>query len=203
MNPFDVQDDFGSLLKLAGQDVLINNVPAKALITNYNLIGESEDRNIHTVDKVTMGDLITFKDESFVVIKETVTQRHAKYKTLMRHCNHQMQFPGKDQVVKEFVGYDSRGRPIYKDVIIPGEQVIVPAILSTKTFSIDERYAIRVQDKQIVLIVQDNEFNRGKLFTNSEHLIVNGSFKVIDIDLTLKGLLICTLESIAMPATIS
>jgi len=45
----------------------------------------------------------------YLVISETVTQHHSKYKTLMRHCNYEIVIEG--QEVCEIVSYNDFGEP--------------------------------------------------------------------------------------------
>src|SRR5699024_5665048 len=113
MNPFNTNaaDDINHLFDTMATDILINDAPSKAIITNINLTGETEDRNIHTLERINQGDLIIYQGEHYLSIVEVVTKRHSKYKSLIRHCN-----------------YD----------IPVSSRKSVPAIVTDKTFSINE-----------------------------------------------------------------
>lgn len=200
MNPFELTNDVDYLIEAAGTEVLINDEPTKAIITNYNLIGESEDRNIHTTVPVSLGDIVVYQDESYLIIKETVTKRHAKYKTLMRHCN--LVFEGDAEIIgyeDKVIGRKPSGEPIIERVPIYGEPFSIPTIVSNKSFSIDERYSIRVADNNIIMIIQDTEDYQERFALNTTHLFLNGNWKVIHHDYTQKGIIVITFESIAMP----
>lgn len=178
-----VTDDINYLIESAGVDVTINNVARKVLISNSQ-ISEFEDRYIHSVEPLKMGDTINYIDSNYLIISESVTQRNGKYKALMRHCNTKIEI-----IVIELIDtgeVDYRGAPIYEEVetIIP-----VPAIVDSRTFSVDSGNAINLVNNQITVTVQDNEQTRGIAINDT--FIVNGqNRKLVNVDYTKNGLLI-------------
>jgi|SRR5690625_5115925 len=175
MNPFmtDSADDINHLFDSIAQDILINDEPSKAIITNINLTGETEDRSIHTLERIEQGDLITYQDEHYLAIVEVVTKRHSKYKSLIRHCN-----------------YD----------IPVSSRKSVPAIVTDKTFSINETHQIRIGNGQIFVAVADTDDNRNTFEKNEIFEFMHGNWKIIHRDFTQRGLITLLFESTSTPA---
>jgi hypothetical protein len=192
MNPFEIDSyDIKFLIDSAGQTVKINDVEQKALITNAK-IGDFEEKYIHTLQPIQRGNLIGLEGEKYLIISDTVTKRHSKYKALMRHCNYLIEIEG--QEVCEIVGYNDFGEPIYE--CHPTESINVPAIIDKYTFKIDDFAPIRVPENQIIVTVQDNETNKSKFTVNTTFEAMGETWKVIDVDLTRNGLLVLTCERV-------
>jgi len=190
MNRFQIDiSDIEFLLDSAGQTVKVNDVEQKAIITNAK-IGDYEDKYIHTLQPIQRGNLVNYNQEHYLVISESITQRYGKYKALMRHCNYTIEIEG--QEVCEIVSYNDFGEPIYD--CHPTESIHVPAIIDKYTFKIDDFAPIRVPEKQIVVIVQENETNKSKFTINSIFDVMGQTWKVINIDMTKRGLLVLTCE---------
>ncbi|WP_449355599.1 hypothetical protein ACUL41_07065 [Virgibacillus natechei] len=124
-----------------------------------------------------MGDVVTFKDISYLVVTETIIKRHGKFKSTMRYCNNQLEVTGSE-----------------------GESIPVPIIIEEKSLQVDGSGSFRVLDNEINITLQDNEINRDTYSLNTEFLLINGNWKVTQHNYTNKGLLILSCESIAMPA---
>lgn len=89
INLFDNNiDDFTFLLDQMGSDVLINNNPVKALITNTNLEQNYDDRRISSISPLKRGDIVIYNDKKYMIISEVNDQRYNKYKGIMRHLPH-------------------------------------------------------------------------------------------------------------------
>lgn len=190
--------DIQSIFDMAAVDVKVNDNDKKAIITNP-AISESEERYIHTLDVIRMGDLVTYQSEMYLVIAESVTKRHGKFKTLMRHCNHVFKIPGEVTRVllrdeNGNVITDIDGRPEYD--YIEGEPILIPSIIDTKDFSIDGQ-GLKVPVNQIIIILQDNKNNRDGFSMNKEFDLIDKRFKVLNQDLSKVGLIILTCEQIA------
>lgn len=183
-------NDVQFLLDNAGKDVLINGETKKALITNPS-ISEAEERYIHTLLSVSRGDLIELEGENYIVITESITKRHSKYKALIRHCNYEIEVPG--ETTRVIVGYNQFGEPIWEDIV--GEPSYIPSIVDNKSFSVDTGNAINFPENQINVIVQDNEDNNAKFNVNFAFSVMGTNWTVVNRDLTKKGLLILTCQS--------
>lgn len=184
MNTEDLQYIFDS----AGETILVNGVERTAIVTNP-AISEYEERYIHTLDKVFRGSLIIISDERYICITESVTKRHSKYKTLIRHCNYTIEIKNYTQV---YIGDNAFGVPVYQDVYVDSNYI--PAIVNNKTLSVDNQSAIRLANNQIEVIVQDNTLNNSKFVVNNKFSVASKNWKVINVDKSKNGLLILTCE---------
>lgn len=182
------QNDLEYLFESVSQTVTINDTERKAIITNPSL-SEYEERHIHTLDSIQMGDTVTLDNEKYLVITESINKRNAKYKALMRHCNNTIEIPVFTEVI---IGVDDFGRPVTKKVY--GEPILVPSIVDNKFFSVDNSSPIRVPNNQIIVTVQDNQVHKSKFKVNDTFECVEGNYKVLNRDFTKKGLIIITAE---------
>lgn len=191
------KEDLQFLFESAGMDVLINDVPQQAIITNPPL-SDSEERYIHTLQRINMGDMVTFDDNKYLVVNETISPRNGKYKAKIRHLNYELQIPGetrKELLLDENgnVVKDRFGKPIYKT--IQGDPIYIPARVEQQAFTIEEGQ-IRIPNNEILITVQDNEVNREKLVLNFEFNLMTKTWKVTNVDLTRKGLMIITCQQV-------
>lgn len=201
MNPFIINEsDIDHLFEVAGIEVLINDEPRKVIITNPSSTSENDERYINSLKPINRGDIVMFNDEPYIIITETINKRHAKYKALMRHCNFVIEIAG--EVIHDFLRdedgnliLDRFGNPI--PITIETDPIFIPMIIDNKHFQINNQYPIRVSDNQIVAVLQDNEVNRDRFDVNEEFEIMNKNWKVINQDLTKRGLLILTMERVA------
>lgn len=193
-NPLEInKQDIEQLFEASAIDVLINDEPAKAIITQEQFMRETEDRNLHTLSKVSTGDEIVYQDEYYLIINETITKRHSKYKALMRHCNHVLKI--KNVIGQREIGKDETGRPIFEDILGDPPYFYIPMIISAKAFSIDERHSLLIGDEKIYATVQDNEIIRKYLSENTGIDFANTEYTITHQDKTNVGLIVLTLNS--------
>lgn len=183
------QSDLQFIFDSAGKTILINDVEQRGIISNPP-ISEYEQRYLHTLERLNRGDIIDYSNEKYLTISESISKRGGKYKALIRHCNGVIEVEG--ETTKELIGHDEFGRPIYKDVA--GEPIQVSSIVDNKSFSI-QGDQLQVANNQIIVIVQDNEINKGKFVVNYEFAF-EGNYKVVHIDFTKSGLIIITAEKV-------
>lgn len=195
----DSATDLEYLLQQAGKDVYIDDVKRKALISNLkmNVMVDTEDRYISTIDSIERGNLVRLDNRNFIIITETVIKRYEKYKGIMRHCNYLVNIivEGEEECV--FIGNDHLGRPVYECTTGETEQLPVPCIVDNKSFSIDRNSAINLATNEITLVVQDNSFNKEKFIVNFNFPLMGANWKIINVDLTKNGLLVLTCEKVA------
>ncbi|MCB7070565.1 hypothetical protein LIZ76_11330 [Caldibacillus sp. 210928-DFI.2.22] len=191
------EEDLQFLFDSAGMDVLINDVPQQAIITLPPL-SDSEERYIHTLQRINMGDMVTFDDNKYLVMNETISPRNGKYKARIRHLNYKLQIPG--EVIQDYLRdengniiTDNFGKPI--PITIEGDPIYIPAIVEQQAFTIEEGQ-IRIPNNEILITVQDNEVNREKLILNFEFNLMTKTWKVTNVDLTRKGLMIITCQQV-------
>ncbi|MED3650307.1 hypothetical protein [Heyndrickxia sporothermodurans] len=192
---FDMDVQF--LFDMASQTILVNDKEQKAIITNPQM-SENEERYLHTMDCVTLGHIVTLDNEKFLVVSETVTKRHSKYKAKIRHCNYTIEFAG--EVIEDYlrdengnIVYDRFGEPIL--ITIEGDSIFIPSIVKNKTFSIAGSQLL-VAENQIIVIVQESEVNKEKFKVNNTFNLMDYNWKVRNQDRTKKGLLILTCERV-------
>ncbi|MED0665316.1 hypothetical protein P4T04_03195 [Bacillus badius] len=193
--------DIESIFDMAAVNVKVNDIDKKAIITNP-AINEFEERYIHSLDVIRQGNLITYQNEYYLTIAESVTKRHGKFKTLLRHCNHVFEIAGEaTRVVRRDengkVVLDDDGRPVYD--YIQGDPTFVPSIIENKNFSIDGQQLL-VPVNEIMVIVKDNEKNKKGFAVNNELDLMSKRWKVLNQDYTKVGLIILTCEKISSPA---
>ncbi|QNG59423.1 Ig domain-containing protein [Bacillus sp. PAMC26568] len=181
--------DIQFLLDQAGREVLVNDSPRQALITNP-AISEQEERYIHTLERVCRGDTVEFDNVGYICITESITKRNGKYKALIRHCNYPLELPGEEVCV--IVGENDFGDPLYE--CTNGESISIPAIVDNKSFSIDLGNAINVPNNQIIVTLQNNETNSDTFTLNYQFDVMESKWKVVNRDLSKNGLLILTCE---------
>lgn len=194
-----MQFDMTDILETLLQPIKVNGVDQLGVITNPP-ISMGEERHIHTKFWVKQGDLITYEGADYLTLHETVTKRHGKYKTLIRHCNFTIEVAGEttiDYLRDENGDYvlDQDYRPI--PITVEGEPIFIPAIVDNKKSSIDDGSQLRVLDNEIYVTVQDNEVNREKFILNAEISPTGDTYRINNVDKTRKGLLKITAERVA------
>lgn len=190
-------DDLQFLFESAGQTVLINDVSQQAIITLPPL-SDNEERYIHTLQRINMGDMVTFDDNKYLVMTETISPRNGKYKAKIRHLNYELQFAGetRKELLRDENGNvvrDNFGKPYV--ITIEGDPIYIPAIVEQQAFTI-EKGQIRIPNNEILITVKDDEVNREKLILNFEFNLMTKTWKVTNVDLTKKGLMIITCQQV-------
>ncbi|MFJ8263302.1 hypothetical protein ACIQ4I_15335 [Rummeliibacillus sp. NPDC094406] len=190
-----MNNDIEFLIDTMGDTVSINDAQHKALVTHSNVTNH-EERYIHTLKQIKQGDLITYDNEKYLIVNETVTKRANKYKALMRHCNYSIVYPGKTEQV---LLVDENGNPILD--IYGDEQYITVETDPINIFIIADNESMAVIGTQLMIVenhilitVQDNETNRDKLKVNSTFSAMDYKWKIMNVDKTQRGLLIITCD---------
>lgn len=183
------KEDLEYLFESAGQNVSVNDDPRRVIITNAEL-SQHEQRHVHSLQKVSRGDIVTIEDESYLTLTESITKRYGKYKVIVRHTNCDIEKTG--EPTKVYLGKDAFGDDVYD--YLPGGTIKIPAIVDKKTFTVTDASAIRVPESYIEVTLQDNEQNRGQFEVNEKFSVVEKEWKVVERDFSKKGLLILTCE---------
>ncbi len=188
-------NDIEFLIDTIGDTLKINDNDSKALITHSN-VTKQEERYIHTIVAIKQGDLITYENERYLVVTETVTKRANKYKALIRHCNYSLEYPGES---RQELLLDKNGKPMYDRygdeiyVTVEGKPITVDTIIENSSFAING-VQLMVSINQIIVTVQNNKDNSDKLKVNSTFNVMENKWKVLNVDKSQKGLLIITCE---------
>lgn len=170
-------DDFQFLLDQMGQDILLNGVNGRVLITNTDLNKKYDDKNITSITEIKRGDLITYNNSNWLIISEVNGQRYTKYKGIMRKCNFLLHVQTGTQQ-GTITGYDSLGRPIYGEStpIYTDSYAIVDNIL----LSFTSGGAINILEGKITVTVQDN--------VDTQKYTINKTFNLAGIDWKITGI---------------
>ncbi len=172
-NYFQLNDpkDFKHLLNMAGQDILINGKPARALITNTNLTESKDNRNITTLENIECGYLIDYDDGKWLVISEVSGKRYNKYKGIMQKCHNTL------------------------TVNIAGILHRVPYVVTKKVnLNIDVTYYLTVLENEIYILVANNPIN-SNIQLNDIYKIGRFNYKVISMDdISRPGLLLMKMK---------
>ncbi|OXS67245.1 hypothetical protein [Priestia filamentosa] len=202
-------NEFQFILEQMGKEILINDETRKVLLTNKTFRNEFEQYTLHSAIPFKRGDHIQYADNHYLVVSDTPTQCNNKYKGLIQHCNYQFEIEYQEegtQVCERVqTGTKWNGEPIYETVCTgePGQTVYryIPMIIENRSYTVNDG-AITTLDKQMTMTVQDNEENRTKWgAVESELMLHEETYRVINIDKTQTGLLILGLEKTVTATT--
>ncbi|PAQ14991.1 hypothetical protein CD798_08060 [Bacillaceae bacterium SAOS 7] len=164
-----------------------NTYKENVIITNPK-ISKEEKRHIHSMKVIQRGSLIKYDEYDFLVISESITPRHAKYKAIAQHCNMNITI----FTIEWEIALDEDGNPILDDqgrpeMVEVKKEYNVPAVGFNANFRIDEGQ-IRVPLERLYIDIQDNEKNK-ELFKMNATFEYGEEWKVVDQDITQRGLL--------------
>ncbi|WP_066639657.1 Ig-like domain-containing protein [Desulfolucanica intricata] len=173
MNLFKInENDFNFILANAGRDILINNIPTKALITNTTIKENNNDKYISTLTEIKQGDRIEYNGLYWLVISDVNGKRYDKYKGVIRACNHNIGFK------------------------INNEPVCIPVIAYGSAIGVTTDKFISLPENKIILTMQNNDIT-SQIKINDTFVKWGRLYTVEGIDLTQPGLinLHCTFTS--------
>lgn len=161
-------EDFAFLLDQMGSDVLINDNPVRALITNTNLEQNYDDRRISSLSPLKRGDIVVYNNKKYMIINEVNDQRYNKYKGIMRHLPHH-------------IIVNSKCRFYYRDCYI-----------NTSNLGVIDGRVLSMPDGDIT-VISNNSIKDFDLKIDARFLLYGQAFKVTGIDRFSKpGMLILT-----------
>jgi hypothetical protein len=162
---FNSTGDYAYLITVMGQDVLINNQPARVLITNRTLNQNYNDKNISSLSPLKRGDLILYEGKQYLIISEE-SKRYSRWKGIMRLLPFSIKFNHNCNFINVDCFIDS-----------PAFGVIDGKYLSTATGEINVH-------------MQDNEYTQ-QIKINDRFMKYGQAFKVTGIDrMTQPGIII-------------
>lgn len=158
-NPFDFNTtgDYQYLLSAMGQDVLINNKPTRALITNTNLSKDYNDKKISALSPIKRGDFIYFEGKKFMIISEE-SKRYTKHKGIMRQLPHE---------IKVNIG--------------DCQFVDLPCYIDGTNFTVTEGRVINMADGNVYVHTQSNDDTK-QIKINHRFIKFGQAFKVTGVD---------------------
>ena len=84
-----LDNDITYLLSQIGHNCHVNNIPAKAIVSNIDRADNYDDKRIITHEQISRGDYINYADKYFLVVDNVNDKRYnTYYKATMRLCNH-------------------------------------------------------------------------------------------------------------------
>ncbi|MEH6944008.1 hypothetical protein [Bacillus sp. JJ722] len=182
-------DDMTYFINEVGKDITIGDVTVKALIKSFP-VGDFDDKEISTLHPIKRGNIVEFDEIDYLVISESVSKKPLLFKAKMRNINHTIIKKGEIVPIK----WDKFGNPIEWT---EGEDKTFYCIVDTQKFAIAEG-AVRVATGEIIITIADNEEYRSEFAINSTVDVVGGTYKVVNHDLTKKGLITMTCEKVTV-----
>lgn len=173
-----LDDTFNTL----SERVLINGEPQQEIITNAYL-GVSEKRHISSLEPFKQGDYVNYDGQIYMVMEETATKRHNKYRATMTACN--FAFIVRDFLGRELIGKDALGAPQYKNIY--GDPYDVHAVLNKIERDFQSGFQINMIQMTYFIDIQDTEKNRATFKINEVFDIKGKGFTVAMHDLTNNG----------------
>lgn len=149
------------------ETVLINGKPQKAVVTTAYL-GQSEKRHISSLEPFKAGDYVEHRGQTYLVMEETETKRHNKYRSTMEAVNYS--FEVRDFLYREIVAIDPvSGRPQYKNHYSDPYDLHGVFMKTEKKF--ETGFQINLVRLTFMVYVQENE-------TTLEHFEINSVFDI-------------------------
>ncbi|MGE6488919.1 hypothetical protein [Paenisporosarcina sp. NPDC076898] len=175
-------------------EIKVNEIMIPAIVTNgtLNKNDEQESKHLHTVQKVNQGDVVEHEGNKYLIVTESISKRHNKYKNIMEHCNAALTvISGTTKVI---VDYDDLGRPIYDDI----EEVYeVPCVIGfNRIGSPNNTGGMMVLQNSLMAKISKNDDNVLYVKVNNEYTVEGKKYKVSHIDNVQTGLLIVQMDYI-------
>lgn len=124
----------------------------QVVISGGRKFTEFDPRTIRSIFPLECGNLLGYKDKSWLIISEVAADRSGVYRGLMRLCNFMISVQtGTEKILK---GYDGMGRPVYEYIPIYTD---FNCVLDGAGFQIDSNQTINLSRDEIRITMQDNE----------------------------------------------
>ena len=169
-------------------DVLVNDVPQKAVITQAEL-GSASRRHMQSLEPFQQGDYVQFGNGKYLVIQEVMNTRAFKYKATIEYCNYTITTPEKVERIRD--GRNEFGEPNYIYVTTPGFEIDV--ILRQDKMAIKDG-VIRLNLSSLEMLLPDAAKFREEIKINAEIMVYDLKYKIVDINRVRTGLMETTLE---------
>jgi len=173
-------------------EIKVNEIMIPAIVTNgaLNKNDEQESKHIHTVQKVNQGDVVEHEGSKYLIVTESISKRHNKYKNIMEHFNAALNVVG--ATTRVIVDYDDLGRPIYDDI---EEMYEVPCVIGfNRIGSPNNTGGLMVIENSLMAKIPKNDDNVLYVKVNNEYTVEGKKYKVSHIDNVQTGLLIVQMD---------
>lgn len=182
------KNDYEYILNSIGEDISINNNPAKAIITNTDLNQTYDNKKISTLAVLNRGDIINYDYGKWLITSEVNGQRYNKYKGIMRKCIYDIWF--KTGETKEQIGTDGSGYPVYE---YTEYHQLISVYVDSKTFDIETGQIFSMPSGTTLVTLQENEESL-KIKLGTRFIKMGSAWEIVGIDRTKKGLITFTSE---------
>lgn len=149
INLFQPQEnDFKVLLNQFGNTIKVNNIDARAVVTNTSISNsEMDDKYISTTELLKRGDHIVYQGKDWYVVNQITGKRYESYKAVARCAEHSIRFnlstKGEGNT---YSSYDIKE---------------VPCIVQTSNeFGLDNGRQVILAYGELAIFVQDNATTR-------------------------------------------
>lgn len=155
---FSSNDDFSTLLMLAGEDVRVNGEEKRVIITNETINENYDDRKIHAIFPLNRGDVVEWEGKKFLVISEQNASRYGKYKAIMRRMPFEIVFNSDCYFVRSsaYVEALSFKFNFEKFVELNENRIVVVVPETVETKKIKENARFFVNDDVFIVKTIDN-----------------------------------------------
>ena len=158
--------DFDFIISSIGLDVSINGIPAKAVVINSNTNINFDDKVLMTKTLIKRGDLVTYRNNTYLIISEVNTTRQNSniYKAIIRNTNYAIKFN------------------------MSGFIRVHHAIVDTSGMSLNSEKFLTLPDGKLNVYMQDNAYTSA-ISINQRFLIMGNAYSVVGKSRSEKGLL--------------
>jgi hypothetical protein len=191
MNIFN-ETTLNNVFDSVAKEIKINESLIPSIVTNgaINKLDEQETKHIHTLERVNQGDIVDYEGNKYLVVTESMSKRHNKFKNIMEHMN--ITVTTESDVQEVITGYDDFQRPIYSYIT---HYYDVPMVLGfDRVGSASSSGAFLTIANGLKAKVQKNEMNMTYLTVNKELIIEGSSYKITHIDKVQTGIMVLQLE---------
>ena len=182
--------EFNQLVNEFGVPISLNEEQRtrKVLLSSRGISSNEinyDDRHLHSNFKIQRGDSIRIDGVIYIVYSDVQAKRSFEWKALIRPCTNTIPITIQEEV-REIIGRDPVGNPIYGDVI--QEEIIedFPAIVYRESISIDGQQ-IKIINTEIKVVMGDNEYTQ-EFKVNNTFNFFGTQYQLYDIDLFQRGL---------------
>lgn len=192
-----LEQEFNILFEQFGVPVFVSreDVTRKAII-KHQKVNESmpnfDDKTIHTNWKLERGMTIVYEGTEYLIISDIQSKRAYEYKAVMRPMTNVFRFVYWTEGVIDY--YDRLGNPVYVEGKEPQKvEEDYPCIAQQEGSPTITGSQIRQPEERIIITLPDN-YATEQIEINTDHRILNYTYKIVNVNLLQKGLRILTME---------
>lgn len=196
-NPFEPPSESSQIFDMVSRPIGLNGVYDKAIIgyTNVQSVSDYDDIRITTLSPLHRGDKIIYDNKRWLVIGDVATERHGKYKSIMRQVTHPVRI--QTGVERVYTGeIDEYGNPIYTEEPVYSDCEII--IMDSPAISIQTAGAMAYVDGKVTMVMPDDE-SSAAFETDFEFNLASSKWRVVYADISKHGLKILSVDKYGTP----